>query len=139
MRALLRVLLVVTGVLAVLVSTLIDFEALGDFVIPVWAYIAAHLAILAGFFKRGAFKKLAFALPVFALTIPMACLGMASLGHYLYRIKPGMTVSQVRRIMAGFKEGAGLTSPYTGEEFIPAGSSSFETLGTRRPIGLGAR
>jgi hypothetical protein len=55
----------------------------------------------------------------------MACLGMTSLGHYLYRIKPGMAVSQARRIMAGFKEGTGLTRPYTGEEFIPAGCLIF--------------
>jgi hypothetical protein len=125
MPAPLRALLVVTGVLAVLVGALMDFEALGDFVIPLWAYLAAHLAILASFLKRGAFKNLAFALPVFALTIPMTCLGMSSLGHYLYRIKPGMDVAQVRRIMVGFKEGSGLISPYTGEEFIPAGCLIF--------------
>jgi hypothetical protein len=110
MRVLLRSLLVIASVLAVLVSALMDYEALGD---------------LAGFLKRGAFKNLAFALPLFALTIPMTCLGMTSLGHYLYKIKPGMNVSQVRRIMVGFKEGTGLTSPYTGEEFIPAGCLIF--------------
>jgi hypothetical protein len=125
MRKLLRALLVVSGVLVVLVGALLDYEAFADFVIPFWGYIAAHLAILAGFLNRAAFKRLAFTLPIFALTIPITCLGMSSLGHYLYRIKPGMTVAQVRRIMAGFNEGTGLTSPDTGEEFIPAGCLIF--------------
>jgi hypothetical protein len=125
MRTLLRAFLVVTGVLAVLVGVLIDFEALGDFVIPFWAYVIAHLAILVGFLKRGALKNLAFVLPVFAITIPLTCLGMSSLGHYLYRIKPGMSVSQVRQIMVGFKEGSGLISPYTGEEFVAGGCLIF--------------
>ena len=125
MRTLLRAFLVVTGILAVLVGVLIDFEALGDFVIPFWAYFTAHLAILVGFLKRGALKNLAFVLPVFALTIPLTCLGMSSLGHYLYRIKPGMSVSQVRQIMVGFKEGSGLISPYTGEEFVAGGCLIF--------------
>lgn len=125
MRALLRVLLVVTGVLSVLVGVLIDYEALGNFVIPFWAYVAAHLVILVGVFKRDALKYLALALPVFALTIPMTCLGMSSLGHYLFRIKPGMSVSQVRLIMVGFKEGSGLIDPNTGEEFIAAGCLIF--------------
>jgi hypothetical protein len=125
MRTLLRSFLVVTGVLAVLVGVLIDFEAIGDFVIPFWAYVTAHLAILVGFLKRGALKNLAFVLPVFALTIPLTCLGMSSLGHHLYRIKPGMSVSQVRQIMVGFKEGSGLISPYTGEEFVAGGCLIF--------------
>lgn len=128
MRALqraLRALLVVAGVLAVLVGALMDYEAFGDFVTPLWAYVGAHLAILAGFLKRGAFRNLAFALPIFALTIPMTCLGMTSLGHNLYKIQPGMGVEQVRQIMVGFEEGSGLISPYTGEEFIPAGCLIF--------------
>jgi hypothetical protein len=124
-----RALLIITGFLAVIFAAFVDLADLG--VIPLWVYGAAHLAILAGLFKRQELlslrspKRLVFVVPIHFFTIPVACLAMSSLGHDLHKLRPGMTVEEVRQKLACYKEGTGLKDPWRGREFSVADALVF--------------
>jgi hypothetical protein len=118
-----RVMMIVAGIAIVLAGAFIDAVAWG--VVPWWIYGAANLAILAGILRRCTLRRLIVAIVVLALTLRISFLALSSLGHRLYTIRPGMTVEEARRRMVGFKEGSGLTSPYTGAEFVPDGALIF--------------
>ncbi len=114
----------ITGIVTVLVAAFVDTEGLG--VVPGWVYAFGDLFILAAILPKSfTLKRLAIAIAVLALALRVSYSGMSSLGHRLYTVKTGMTVDEARRKMAAFKEGSGLTDPYTGKEFTAAGALIF--------------
>jgi hypothetical protein len=115
---------IVVSVLVVLGSAAIDNEGLG--VVPGWVYLAANAALLAAILKRCTIRRMAFAVVVLALTIRLTYSGMSSLGHRVTSVRPGMTVEEARHRMTGFREGSGLISPYTGQEFVASGTLIFK-------------
>ncbi len=118
----LRICLIGGGYWAVSAFSSLDYDAISPRAIPLWAYVGAHLAILAGLFQSDAPWKLGLAVPLFfMLTIPMTNRGMSSMGHRLALIRPGMEVAEVRRIMTGFTEGSGVANPWSGGEFVSPG------------------
>ena len=119
-----RTFTIVASVLIVLGSAAIDNEGLG--VVPGWVYLVANAALLAAILERCTIRRMAVAVAILALTPRLSYSGMSSLGHRVTSVRPGMTVEEARRRMAGFREGSGLISPYTGQEFVADGTLIFK-------------
>ncbi|QEH39165.1 hypothetical protein OJF2_77770 [Aquisphaera giovannonii] len=116
--------LIVAGLVAVLLAAFVDAQELG--VMPRLVYLAGNLAILAGLLTRSSPRRIAIVVALLATSLWATRLGLSSLGHRLDGIRPGMTLEEVRRYMAGYREGSGMTNPYTGGEFVADGTLIFK-------------
>ncbi len=95
--------------------------------VPSFVYILGLLVLTAGLLgRRFTLKRMALAIALLALALRVTYSGVSSLRHRVDTIRPGMTVDQVRRHMAGFQEGLDPAGPHTvGTEPIGDGSMSF--------------
>ncbi|WP_220369741.1 hypothetical protein [Paludisphaera rhizosphaerae] len=95
-----------------------EFSTVSGFV-----YGFANLALIGGLLgRRFSVKQLALAVVVLAVAFKATQTGMGSLRHRLDTIKPGMTVEEVRRHMAGYQESGEVM---TDERLISDGSIDF--------------
>jgi hypothetical protein len=117
--------LITSGLLTVLSSAFIEKAEFGA--VPTSIYMAGHLALIAGLLgKRFTLKRMAVAIVVLAFALRVTYSGLSSLRHRVYTIRPGMSVEELRRHMAGFQEGLNPAGPYTiGDELISDGYLSF--------------
>ena len=121
-----RELLIVAGLLTLVGASIIDK---GDLVVvPIFVYVIANLAMLVSILTRSNLnlKHMAIAIAVFAIAFLLTYRGQSSLGHRVYGVKPGMTVEQACRQMAGFPEYSGLTNAKVRGEFIAEGCLMFK-------------
>jgi hypothetical protein len=120
-----RGILITAGLLVMLSSAFVERTELGA--VPGFIYMSGHLALIAGLLgKRFTLKRMAVAIVVLAFALRITFSGLSSLRHRVYTIRPGMSVEEVRRHMAGFQEGLNPAGPYTiGDEPISDGSVSF--------------
>lgn len=120
-----RNILITAGLLTVLSSAFIEMAEFGA--VPSSIYIAGHLALISGLLgKHLTLMRMAVAIVVLAFALGVTYSGLSSFRHRIYTIRPGRSVEEVRRHMAGFQEGLDPAGPHTiGDEFISDGSLSF--------------
>lgn len=127
-----RAILVTAGMLTVLGSTLVENVEIRA--VPSFVYILGLLVLTAGLLgKRFTVKRMALAIVVLAVALRVTYSGVSSLRHRVGTIRPGMTVEEVRRHMAGFQEGLDPEGPHTvGPGPIAEGSMAFRDLSASR-------
>lgn len=98
-----RASLLIAGLATILGAAALDVGS--PIVVPAWVYLAGNLSVAASFVGRTSLRRAALAVGLMALSFGITMGGLSTLGHRLRGIRPGMTVEEVRRRLAGFREG----------------------------------